>query len=62
MYTIKAVLRWMRMKMRVGVTYEEYTKKQIDSAVNFVHPIGYYEVGERCLAYLYADGSMKYKW
>ena len=61
-YKIKALVRWMRYSLRFGVSYERYTPEQIETAVNFDHPLGYYMARGNCIAFRESDGSVRFLW
>ncbi len=62
MFKIKALIRWMRYSLRVGVSYHPYSQDQIESAENFDHPLGWYEAGGDCIAFRADDGSKQFLW
>ena len=56
MYTIKAMIRWVRYQMRVGVTYHPYEEWEAGTYQ------GWYDHFGSCIAFKRDDGSVQWLW
>lgn len=60
-YKVKALVRWLRYSLRVGVSYHAYDNAQVESA-NFEHPRGWYEARGKTIAFRGSDGGVQFLW
>ena len=57
-WTIKAVIRWLRYQIRWGVAYHSYSRIETDSHGY----LGWYEARDSCLAFRKTDGRLQFRW
>lgn len=55
MYKIKALIRWLRFSLRVGVSYHHY-----GSGEDCGQFVGYYQARGKCIAFRNEDGTIHF--
>ena len=55
-YRIKAVIRWLRYSLRIGISFHSYEPHEAGTC------LGWYEARGRCIAFLEHDGTRQFIW
>lgn len=56
-YKVKALVRWLRYSLRVGVSYHDYSQGSDVGGY-----VGWYESRGQCIAFRDVDGGVQFLW
>jgi hypothetical protein len=66
LYKIKAIIRWLRYQMRIGIVYETYSENgEVDDMeldYNVGGYVGWYKARGKCIAFRAIDGTIQFRW